>query len=70
MAPRGIPDDVRVRLTAAVVKVLAMPEVKDKLAATGLDPVTLTGPEFQDFLRQQWETTGRVIRSKQLVLND
>ena len=70
MAPKGIPEDVRVKLVATVTKVLAMPEVKDKIAATGLDPVTLTGTEFQDYLRQQWETTGRVIRSKQISLND
>lgn len=70
MAPKGIPEDVRARLTTTVAKVLALPEVKDKIAATGLDPLTLTGAEFQDFLRQQWDTTGRVIRSKQIVLND
>lgn len=70
VAPKGIPDEVRARLTTTVAKVLAMPEVKDKIAATGLDPVTLTGAEFQDFLRQQWDATGRVIRSKQISLND
>ena len=70
MAPKGIPEDVRARLTATVSKVLAQPEVKDKIAATGLDPITVVGPEFQDYLRQQWETTGRVIRAKQIVLND
>ena len=70
MAPKGIPEDVRARLVATVSKVLAMPEVKDKIAATGLDPLTLTGPEFQDYLRQQWDVTGRVIRSKQISLND
>lgn len=70
VAPKGIPDEVRARLTTTVAKVLAMPEVKDRIAATGLDPVTLTGAEFQDFLRQQWDATGRVIRSKQISLND
>lgn len=70
MAPRGIPDDVRARLTASVTKVLALPEVRDKIAATGLDPVTLTGTAFQDYLRQQSEVLGRVIRSKQISLND
>jgi len=70
MAPKGIPEDVRVRLTTTVIKVLAMPDVKDKIAATGLDPVTLTGADFQDYLRQQWDITGRVIRTKQISLND
>lgn len=70
MAPKGIPDDVRTRITATVSKVLATPEVRDKIAATGLDPITLTGAEFQAYLQQQWDTTGRVIRSKQISLND
>lgn len=70
MAPKGIPENVRARLTAAVSKVLAQPEVKEKIAATGLDPITLTGAEFESYLRQQWEVTGRVIRSKQISLND
>ena len=69
MAPRGIPDDVRTRLTATVTKVLAMPDVNSKIAATGLDPITLTGNEFQDYLRQQWESTGRVIRTLRKIPN-
>jgi tripartite-type tricarboxylate transporter receptor subunit TctC len=70
MAPRGIPADVRARLTAVVGKVLAMPDVRDRIAATGLDPVAVMGADFQEFLRQQWDATGRVIRAKQISLND
>jgi len=70
MAPRGIPDEVRQRLTAALTKVLAQPEVRDRIQGTGLDPVTRIGADFQDELRRQWDSTGRVIRSKQIALND
>lgn len=70
MAPKGIPDEVRTRLLAGITKVLGQAEVRDKIAATGLDPLTLTGAEFQDYLRQQWDTTGRVIRAKQISLNE
>ena len=70
MAPKGIPEDVRARLTASVVKVLSTPEVRDKIAGTGLDPITLTGTEFREYLRQQWDILGRVIRTKQISLND
>lgn len=70
MAPRGIPEEVRARLTAAVVKVLGMTEVRDKIAATGLDPITLAGADFQDYLRRQWDTYGRVVRSKQISLSE
>jgi tripartite-type tricarboxylate transporter receptor subunit TctC len=70
MAPRGIPEDVRLKLIRSVSKVLAMPEVKDKIAATGLDPAVAAGAEFQEFLRQQYETYGKVIRSKQISLSE
>lgn len=70
MAPKGIPGEVRSRLTEAVAKVLSMPDVRDRIAATGLDPITLMGTEFQDFLQRQWESTGRVVRSKQISLSE
>lgn len=70
MAPRGISEEVRTKLTAALAKVLAMPEVRDKIAATGLDPIALIGPDFQTFLRQQFELYGRVIRNKRISLTD
>lgn len=70
MGPRGMPEEVRQKLVSAVAKVLAMPDIREKIAATGLDPVAMTGVEFQDYLRQQWETVGKVIKSKQISLND
>jgi len=70
MAPKGIPEDVRARLTAVISKVLAMPEIKDKIAATGLDPVVAAGADFQDYIRRQWDIYGRVIRSKQISLSE
>ncbi|MEN9313852.1 MAG: hypothetical protein RIS35_245 [Pseudomonadota bacterium] len=70
MAPRGIPEDVRQKLLASVSKVLGTPEVREKITATGLDFTFAAGPDFQDFLRRQWETYGRVIRSKQISLSE
>ncbi len=70
MAPKGIPEEVRAKLVSTLGRVLATPEIRDRIAATGLDPVALTGAEFQDYLRQQWEGYGAVIRTKQISLNE
>jgi tripartite-type tricarboxylate transporter receptor subunit TctC len=70
MAPKGIPDDVRQKLVSGIGKVLATPAIRDRIAATGSDPVPLTAAEFQDFLKVQYETLGKVIRSKQITLTD
>lgn len=70
MAPKGIPEEVRVKLVASVSKVLAMPEVKEKIAGTGLDPLFLAGADFDDYLRKQYDAVGRIIRTKQISLSE
>lgn len=70
MAPRGIPDDVRQKLLAAVTRVLTTPEIRDRISGTGLDYSFAAGPDFQDFLRRQYENYGRVIRTRQISLSD
>ena len=44
--------------------------MNENLNATGLDFTFAAGPDFQDFLRRQHETYGRVIRSKQISLSE
>ena len=68
MAPRGIPEEVRQKLLAALGKVLALPEMRDRINATGLDYHLALGADFQDFLRRQHELYGRAIRSRNIAL--
>jgi len=70
MAPRGIPDEVRQKLISAVTKVLAAPELREKINGTGLDFNFAAGADFQDYLRRQYEVYGQVIRSKQISLSE
>ena len=70
MAPRGIPEEARLRLVAAVSKVLANPEIRDRINATGLDFNFAAGTDFQDFLRRQYETYGRAIRARNISLSE
>ena len=70
MAPKNIPDEVRARLVEAIGKVLASPDISARIAGTGLDPMPLTGADFLDFLRQQWDATGRVVHSKKIYMNE
>jgi tripartite-type tricarboxylate transporter receptor subunit TctC len=70
VAPRGLPKEVRARLSAALGKVLVMPEVQTRIAATGLDPALQLGDAFRDYMSQQWDTYGRVIRSRNISLSE
>ena len=62
-APAGVPDAVLARLHAEVNKVLAMPEVKQRLnAAGGLEPYATTPQEFAARIRFDYEKYGKLVK--------
>jgi tripartite-type tricarboxylate transporter receptor subunit TctC len=64
VAPAGTPREVVSKLHGSIKKVLAMPEVRDKLLAAGIEPVSSTSPEeFAAFIRSQAETRAKVIQA-------
>ena len=48
--PRNLPPDVNAYLQAAVAKVLALPEVKQRLAELGFDPIGSTSDHFAKYI--------------------
>ena len=60
--PAGTPRDVVNRLHAEVAKVLAMPEIKEKMLAIGTDPIASTPEEFAQFLKAETLQWGKVVR--------
>jgi tripartite-type tricarboxylate transporter receptor subunit TctC len=52
-APKDLPQDRVNRLAAAMAKVLAMPEVQQKLAASESEPLTMPAPAFVQMLEQE-----------------
>jgi tripartite-type tricarboxylate transporter receptor subunit TctC len=64
VAPAGTPPEVVARLAAAVGKVMATPEVHEKLLAAGVEPAAANTPEqFAAFIRSQAETRAKVIKA-------
>ena len=60
----GTPPDIVVRLQAEVGKALRLPEVRERLAALGAEPVGSTPAEFGAFVRAENARWGRIIREK------
>ena len=64
VAPAGTPREVVSKLHGSIKKVLAMPEVRDKLLAAGIEPASSDSPEeFAAFIRSQAETRAKVIQA-------
>jgi tripartite-type tricarboxylate transporter receptor subunit TctC len=62
-APAKTPPEIITRLHQATVKVLALPEVRDKLAAQGAESVGNTSEEFRAYVRAEIDKWARVIRA-------
>jgi tripartite-type tricarboxylate transporter receptor subunit TctC len=63
LAPAGLPKAELDRLNAALNKVLAMPEVQERLTRLGVEPGTMSADEFQKLLRADWDTAGAVVKA-------
>jgi tripartite-type tricarboxylate transporter receptor subunit TctC len=63
LVPAGTPKEIVALLHREIVKALALPEMKDRLAAVGLDPIGSTPDEFAMQLRDEAEKWAMVIRA-------
>jgi tripartite-type tricarboxylate transporter receptor subunit TctC len=62
LAPAATPRTIISRLNAELVKAMHAPEMKDKLAATGTEPLTSTPEEFAAYIQREIAKWGDVIR--------
>jgi tripartite-type tricarboxylate transporter receptor subunit TctC len=64
VAPAGTPSEVVLKLHGSIRKVLAMPEVREKLLTAGIEPTSSNAPEeFAAFIRAQADTRAKVIQA-------
>ena len=62
LVPAGTPRPVVKRLNAELVKIMHAPEMKEKLTATGTEPLTSTPEEFAAYIKREIAKWGDVIR--------
>ena len=53
VGPAGLPREITTRISAAVARVLAQPELREKFIQQGADPVGSTAEEFGAYLRAE-----------------
>ena len=64
LAPAGVPKPIIAKLHAALVKVLAMPDVRDAISKQGSNPVSSASPdEFASFIKAETEKFRAVIKT-------
>ena len=62
-APAGTPQDIVDKINADVAKVLAMPDVRERLAALGAEPMVMTSADFRKFMREEIDDAAKVVKA-------
>ncbi len=62
-APAGTPPEVIQEVNRLVVKIVALPDVKEKLAALGVEPVGSSSAELAAFLKSEMDKWSKVIKA-------
>jgi len=68
LAPAKTPPEIIDRLSNETAKVLALPDVKSRLAELGMDTVGSSPAQFDKYLRAESERWGRVITTQKIVV--
>ena len=63
LAPAGTPRPIVDRLATELQKVVASPDIKEKLAASGIDMVSSTPEQFADLIRSETVRYAKVIKA-------
>src|SRR5215471_5322869 len=62
-APRGTPKEIVTQLNAAVNEVLALPDIKQKMADAGADIIPMSVEEFAAFMQAETDKYRRIIQA-------
>jgi tripartite-type tricarboxylate transporter receptor subunit TctC len=62
LAPGGTPREIINRLSGETAKLLRTPEMRDKFAGLGVEPVGNTPEEALSFLKSEIEKSGKIVR--------
>ena len=68
LVPAKTPRDIVMKLHDAVVKVIAMPAVRERFTSLGADPQTMSPEEFTRFIRADIEKWGKLAKAAGIVI--
>jgi len=68
LVPAGTPKGIIAMLHDEIVRIIALPDVKERLLTLGFDPVASTPDEFANRIKLEVETWARVIRAANIKL--
>jgi tripartite-type tricarboxylate transporter receptor subunit TctC len=69
-APAGTPTKIINKLSEEIVRILAMPDIKEKLVALGAEPVGSSPDEMSTFLREDEDRWAKLVKELNFNLDE
>jgi tripartite-type tricarboxylate transporter receptor subunit TctC len=66
--PKNLPADISDKLQSDVAKVLALPDVKQRLNALGFDPIGTGGQQFASYIRDEMARYEKIIKDAKIKI--
>jgi tripartite-type tricarboxylate transporter receptor subunit TctC len=70
LAPAGTPKPIVDLLAAHLARIVAQPDVKEKLLAQGQQPFSVSGEKFAELMRSDLTMYSRVIKTANIKLEE
>jgi tripartite-type tricarboxylate transporter receptor subunit TctC len=67
--PAGLPDDIALRLSRHIARIVTLPDVRDRLVAQGIEPVSSTPHGLASLLRRDIAKWGKLVRDAGVKLD-
>jgi len=64
--PKNLPADVSAKLQADIAKVLALPDMKQRLNALGFEPIGSNGEQFATYIRDEMAKYQKIIKDAKI----
>ncbi len=63
LAPAKTPKPVLAKLNTEIARILALPDVKERMATLGAEPMPMSPDQFDAYIKDEYNTLGAVMRS-------
>lgn len=68
VAPTGVPRDINTKLNAEINRILKLPDIRERFATLGADPVGGTAEQFGSYIKSEVAKFTKLAKEKHLVL--
>jgi len=69
LAPAGTPKSIIDKLNAELLKITAMPDIKERLNTLGAEPSNMSSEQFGQWLKEEIPAMAKIVREEKITVD-